>query len=230
MPPQAPAGDDNEKRPLQLKLDPPIIVFQALPPPPPAPAAVVAATTQKLAPAISGVKAKLHTTLYAAGGGRIGQRFTLYVTFRVNRSVSMGLQAFHKSKLVASTGLQHLEPKTGTLKLKLVRSKWPTKLSFVTDSPSVTLLDPGPSLHGTVTLRATASAIKGRKVASIRFDYASRGTDAWSEIGTAAASPYSVSWDTTSVPSGSYDLRAVVTDSAGVSAISKIVTKQGVSN
>jgi hypothetical protein len=237
-PPQAPAGDDNETRPLQLQLDPPIIVFEALPPPPPpppdpTPVVVVApavATTQQLPPAISGVKVKLHTKLFAAGKGRIGQKFTLDLTFKVSRPVMLGLEAFKKQRLVGSTGLKSFKPTKGTLSLAIVRTSWPTKLAFVNDSPSITLLDPGTSLHGTVGLGATASVLKGRQVASVRYDYAAAGSTNWSVIGTASSSPFTVQWDTTSVPNGAYQLRAVVTDSAGVAAISKTLANRQVSN
>jgi hypothetical protein len=83
---------------------------------------------------------------------------------------------------------------------------------------------PAGTLTGKVALAATASAIHGRTVASVRFDYAPAGTSTWTSIGTATAAPFSVQLDTSGLATGPYDFRAVVTDSAGVSAVSKVVS------
>jgi hypothetical protein len=100
QPPDAPAGDDNETRPLQLKLDPPIVVFAPVPPPPPPPAPVVAATTQTLPPAVYGIKTKLRH-----GAGKRNQTFNLYVSFKVRRKVTLGLEAKRKTAVVSKTPL-----------------------------------------------------------------------------------------------------------------------------
>jgi hypothetical protein len=220
--PDAPAGDDDEPRPLDLKEDPPIFVFAPLPPPPPPPPPVVSTTTKKLPPAIDRIKAKVRTnTVRAAGGSR--QTFTLYVTFRVNRPVTIGLEAHRGKRVVATTGLKPFKPKQGTLTLKLNRKRWPTGIAFVTDTPTVKLATPAATLTGLVTLRATATAIRGRRVASVRFDYTPAGANTWTAIGTATSSPFAVQLDTAGVVSGSYDFRAVVTDSKGVAAVSAVV-------
>jgi signal peptidase I len=46
---------------------------------------------------------------------------------------------------------------------------------------------------------------------SVRFEYASAGTTTWSTICTDASSPFGCSWATTTMTSGTYDVRAVAT-------------------
>jgi hypothetical protein len=221
-PPQAPAGDDNESRPLQLQEDPPVIVFAPLPPPAPPPAPVTTAvTTTTLAPAIDGVKAKVQV-----GKGR--RTFTLDVSFRVSRKITLGLQALRGKRVVASAKLTTFAPPRGKLVVALRRSEWPTGLRFTTDSPTVKLANPGATLSGTTTLSATAAAIRGRSVASVRFDYAVAASNAWVTIGTATAPPFRVPFDTSKLAAGYYDLRAVATDSAGVVAVSNEIPRRQV--
>src|SRR5262249_28859561 len=200
-PPDAPAGDDQEVRPLRLKQDPPIIVFAPLPPPPPPPPPTVTSSTQVLPSAADHIRSKLHTTtnrtpLILMRNGRrvktfrIKQTFTLTLSFRVVRPTMLGLTALHGKRVVASTGLRTFKPKTGRLVLKLKRTAWPTRLAFITDLPKVVLADPGQTLTGTVQLSATATAIKGRTIASVRFEYAPTGTTTWTPIGTVTAAPF----------------------------------------
>src|SRR5262249_53139858 len=136
--------------------------------------------------------------------------------------VTLGAAALKGKKVVASTGLKTFKSGSGTLPLKLQRKHWPTGIKFLTDTPTVKLTLPPGTLSGSVPLSATASAIKGRKVASVRFDYTPTGADTWTAIGTADAAPFSVKLDTANVKSGGYDFRAVVTDSAGVAAVSAV--------
>jgi hypothetical protein len=218
-PPDAPAGDDNETRPLQLKQDPPIVVFAPVPPPPPPPAAVVSATTQTLPPAVYGIKTKLRPVSRSHG-----KTFNLYVSFKVRRKVTLGLEATRRAAVVAKTRLQAFQPPKGQLVVKLSRAHWPTGLSFLTDTPTISLHVPSGTLTGGATLTTTASAIPGRKVASVRFDYAPAGTNSWISIGTVAASPFSIELDTAGLASGPYEFRAVVTDSAGIAAVSKTIS------
>jgi hypothetical protein len=223
QPPLAPAGDDNEFRPVQLQQDPPIFVFGPLPPPPPPPAAVVSATTKTLPPAIDEVKSKLRIKKVHGHA-----TFTLYITFRVIRHVTLGAEAVRGSKVVVSTGLKTFTSGIGTLRLRLQRKSWPTAIKFLTDTPTVQLTVPPGALSGTVTLSASASAISGRHVASVRFDLSPAGTDGWTTIGTATAPPFMVKLDTSSVKTGVYDFRATVTDSADVAAISALVKNRQV--
>src|SRR5262249_14749804 len=142
------------------------------------------------------------------------EHFTLNLTFKVSRPVMLGLRALRKNHVVATQPLQQLRPPTGRLAVKITRKTWPTKLEFVTDMPTGTLVNPGAVLSGVVTLRATGAGIRGRTINSVRFEYSPAGTDAWTTIATATAIPFSVQFDTSSVKPGSYDLRAVLTDSA----------------
>src|SRR5207247_1425367 len=48
--------------------------------------------------------------------------------------------------------------------------------------------------------------------------------NSWTTISTDSSSPYSVSWDTTAVSDGQYDLRVITTDNAGNPFTSGLVT------
>lgn len=86
--------------------------------------------------------------------------------------------------------------------------------------PTVTLTAPmaGAMVSGTVTLSATASAAGGLSVS--RVDFMIDGTT----VGTATTSPYSVSWNSTTVTKGSHTLAAKVTDSGGGTATTPSIT------
>ena len=127
--PKAAPGDDDEPRALVFVPDPPIYI-EAPPDPPPAPPADSTVTQRaprrvkrvKLKPAVYNVKAHVRV------GGRGG--LFLYVTFRVRRPVTLGVQALRKRKVVASSGLKKFKPKKGTLVLRLSRSRWPNDIRF----------------------------------------------------------------------------------------------------
>ncbi len=72
----------------------------------------------------------------------------------------------------------------------------------------------GAFLVGTVAV-SSSSADSGSGVASAQFERRPAGGGAWTSIGTDVTSPYSVSWDTTSLADGDYDLRVVTSDQAG---------------
>ena len=86
--------------------------------------------------------------------------------------------------------------------------------------PTITLTAPtaGTTVSGTVTLSATASAASGLTVT--RVDFMVDGA----VVGTAPASPYSVSWNSTTVTKGNHMLTAKVTDSAGGTATTPAIT------
>jgi hypothetical protein len=142
--------------------------------------------------------------------------------------VTLGMQAKRGKQVVAAAPLRTFRPKRGTIALRLERKRWPTAVSFLTDTPKVALLPIPATLGGTVTVAAKASAIEGRKVASVRFDYSATGANAWISFGTATTAPFSGTLDTSTLQSGGYDFRAVVTDSAGVAAISAVVKNRRV--
>jgi hypothetical protein len=222
QPPDAPAGNDDETRPLQLKEDPPIVVFAPVPPPPPPPAPIVSATTQTLPPAVYAITAKLHRR------GKSHTTFDLYVSFKVRRKVTLGLEAVRGKAVVAKAKLQTFDPPQGRIVLTLSRRHWPKRIAFLTDTPKVSLQLPAGTLQGTVTVGAAASAIAGRTMATVRFDYSPAGANTWTSIGTAKSAPFSVQLDTSTLKSGGYDFRAVATDSAGVAAISNVISNRTV--
>jgi hypothetical protein len=77
--------------------------------------------------------------------------------------------------------------------------------------PGVTFDDPGSSLSGTVSLTASTTG----DPTSVTFARSPAGAASWTTIGSDGTTPYGVSFDTTSVSDGLYDLRAVVTDAVG---------------
>jgi hypothetical protein len=121
--PDAPEGNDLEERPLELQLDPPILVLEPPPPLPPSPppATVTQTFRVKLPPAIFDVKARLHR----------GRHLSLYLSFRVRRPVTIGAQALRHGHVVSEARPRHFAGRTGLLILELNRKHWPTKVRLV---------------------------------------------------------------------------------------------------
>jgi hypothetical protein len=121
--PDAPEGDDLEERPLELHLDPPILVLEPPPPPPPSPPPATVTRTHrvKLPPAIYGVKASLH--------GK--HSLSLYLSFRIRRPVTIGAQALRRGQIVSEARPRRFTGRRGLLILRLDRRRWPTKVRFV---------------------------------------------------------------------------------------------------
>ena len=84
-----------------------------------------------------------------------------------------------------------------------------------TAAPTTTLTDPGANLRQTITLGAGASDTDGSGVNSVAFERRPAGGGSWTTIATDGSSPYSISFDTTTVADGLYDFRSVATDVAG---------------
>lgn len=91
--------------------------------------------------------------------------------------------------------------------------------------PTVSLTDPGAYLRQTITLNATASD-GGSGMASVLFEYKLTADSSWTTICTDATSPYSCSFNTTSVIDGDYDFRATATDVAGNTATSTVTSRR----
>jgi chitinase len=85
-------------------------------------------------------------------------------------------------------------------------------------APSVTMTDPGSPLSGTITLGATATDVSGSGVSSVTIQRSPAGAGTWTDVCTDGSSPYTCSFDTTTVGDALYDFRAVGTDVAGNSA------------
>jgi hypothetical protein len=94
--------------------------------------------------------------------------------------------------------------------------------------PSVSVVDPGAFLRGTVLVQANANA--GNGVTQVAIQRAATGSTIYTTICTDASSPYSCSWDTTTVTAGSYDLRAVMTYGTGQTLTSAVVSDRRVDN
>ncbi len=125
--PEAPAGDDVESRPSDLKPDKP--EEKTVPesePPPHAPPTTTQTHSVTLPPAIYDVKAKVRTTKVH---GRL--LLQLYLTFRVRRPTTIGVQALRKGRVVSVARPKHFAGHTGVLILTLDRARWPTKVRFV---------------------------------------------------------------------------------------------------
>ncbi|MDP9294513.1 MAG: Ig-like domain-containing protein, partial [Actinomycetota bacterium] len=89
---------------------------------------------------------------------------------------------------------------------------------------AVALADPGTPLRGTVGL--TAAATSGRGMASVVFQSSPAGMGTWTNICTDLSTPFSCSFDTTTVTDGLRDLRAVATDSAGYSRTDTVTNRR----
>ncbi|MCW2831759.1 MAG: fibronectin [Aeromicrobium sp.] len=85
--------------------------------------------------------------------------------------------------------------------------------------PSVTVQNPGTSVRGTATVTATATDGESG-VADVVLQYQPASGGSWITLCTDTTSPYSCSWNTTTVTDGTYDLRAIATDGAGYSTTS----------
>jgi large repetitive protein len=90
-------------------------------------------------------------------------------------------------------------------------------------APTASLTNPGSPLKNTVTLNATASdATSG--VDTVTFEHSPHNQNAWTPIGADNSTPYSTNFDTHTVLDGSYDLRVSVTDLAGNTGYSSVLT------
>jgi hypothetical protein len=83
-------------------------------------------------------------------------------------------------------------------------------------APTASLTLPG-YVRGTFTLAATTGDGNGSGVASVTYQMRPTGTSAWSTACTTATAPFTCTGDTSATPDGIYDVRAVVTDHAGLS-------------
>ena len=96
---------------------------------------------------------------------------------------------------------------------------------------SATMTDPGTNLHTTATLQATASdGGDGSSITLVTIQKSPAGAGTWTTACTDSTSPYSCSWNSTTVTDGLYDFRAFVQNDAGGSATSTAVTNRRVDN
>jgi chitinase len=92
-------------------------------------------------------------------------------------------------------------------------------------APTVSMTDPGTPLSGTVTLGATASDT-GSGVANVKIQRSPAGAGTWTDICTDNSSPYSCSFDTTTVGDALYDFRAVATDNVALTNSSTVANRR----
>src|SRR5688500_17923918 len=93
------------------------------------------------------------------------------------------------------------------------------------------MTNPGAPLTGTVTLNGTGADLNAG-MASMRFEYKPSAGSTWSTACTDVTppSPFSCSWNTTTVADGSYDVRSVAIDAAGNVRNSATITARIVDN
>ena len=80
-------------------------------------------------------------------------------------------------------------------------------VSFSLDStgPSVSLSDPGAVVGGTISLNATT----GGGASRVAFSFSPAGAGTWTQLANDTSAPFSTPFDTSTLPDGLYDLRAV---------------------
>lgn len=129
--PDAPAGNDVETRPVAstsgptiFEFAPPVVV--SVPPPPTVSYMRKKAVVKKvkLKPALYDI-AKPKTA--PAGHGT----YTLSISFRVRRRITIGLEAIRRGKVVSRSGMKTFTGSHGTLAVTLTPKAWPTGLKFV---------------------------------------------------------------------------------------------------
>lgn len=96
-------------------------------------------------------------------------------------------------------------------------------------APTAALGTIATSLAGIVNIDATASDA-GSGVASVAFQYAKAGTTTWTTACTDTVAPWSCRLDTTTIPDGTYDFRAVATDFAGNTATTASLRNRTINN
>src|SRR5206468_2362467 len=77
---------------------------------------------------------------------------------------------------------------------------------------------------GTNVTPSASAADSGPGVASVAYELRPPGGGAFSQIASSSSAPFSATWDATTVSTGSYDLRPVVTDRAGNTFTGSVVT------
>lgn len=98
------------------------------------------------------------------------------------------------------------------------------KIDTVAPTGSITAPAANANVSGSAVTVTSNSADALSGVASAQFEYSVHSANSWTTIGTDTSSPYTVSWNTTSLTPGSYDLRVITTDVSGNSTTSAIVT------
>jgi len=117
-------------------------------------------------------------------------------------------------------------PVSVTVEAKDVAGNGPTSSTartIVVDNhpPTVTLNSPGAAIGGTATLTTATSA----DTIQVTFERSPAGAGTWTTIGVDTTPPFTASLDTTLVPDGLYDLRAIATDGAHAVTSNVVTTR-----
>lgn len=106
----------------------------------------------------------------------------------------------------------------------VVAGRW-----FDNTAPTVSMTAPAAYLRGTITLQSTSSD-GGSGVASVLYQRSPAGANTWSTACTGASSPFSCSFNTTTVADGNYDFRAIATDASGNQTTSAVTASHVIDN
>ncbi|MGL6161370.1 CARDB domain-containing protein [Microbulbifer sp.] len=89
----------------------------------------------------------------------------------------------------------------------------PAEVSVDTGAPQAVIVSPavGSSFEFATELTAEVNA---NDVANVRFEYRASGDTQWLLAGADSREPFTISWDTSALAYGAYELRAVATDTA----------------
>lgn len=96
-------------------------------------------------------------------------------------------------------------------------------------APTVTMVDPGSPLSGTITFAANA-ADAGAGISQVTIQHLRSGTSTWQTLCTVSTAPYACRTATTALADGSYGFRAIATDVAGNTATSTTVANRMIDN
>lgn len=88
--------------------------------------------------------------------------------------------------------------------------------------PTVSVVNPGSPIKGTVTITANASDAE-TGIKSVTLQYLASSGGSWTELCTDTTAPYSCFWNTSNVSDGGYTLRAIATDNSGYTTTSDAV-------
>ncbi len=96
-------------------------------------------------------------------------------------------------------------------------------------APTVSMIDPGTPLRGTSTFAATATDAHSG-VDEVQIQYSRSGSNTWTQLCSIVNAPYSCRFNTASLPSASYNFRAIAKDFAGNSSTSTVITNRIIDN
>jgi chitinase len=148
--------------------------------------------------------------------------------------VTVGGTTYHwiSSELTADSGLTAGTKSYSITAADTLTNSGSQNFTVIGDNtaPTVSLTTPTSSstVNGTITPAATASDANGIAFVTIQRSPAGAGT--WTDVCKVTTSPYSCSFDTTTVSDGLYDFRAVATDKAGNTTNSTLAANVRVSN